>query len=114
MRYFAYFTWGFIALIGILALSWVSTGNDFFLYKFFAPKQENVRRQVFENTQSYVQGKADYISQLRLEYESADPKSESVHRAALRNMILTQALTVDNDKLPADEQRFISDLRSTR
>jgi len=36
---------GVLALIAILGLSWIATGNDFFLYKVFAPRMEAVRRQ---------------------------------------------------------------------
>lgn len=104
-------TTGYILLsvFGILALTWMLTGNDFYLYKYFAPKREAVRRQVFENTQSYVQGKTDYISQLRLQYE--DEPAASPHRLALRKMIITQADTVDAALLPSDMQNFIADLK---
>ena len=101
---------GILALVGILALSWVFTGNDFFLYKFFAPKQEAVRRQVFENTPSYVQGKIDYISQLKFEYGSAD----KAHKQAIAQMIIEQAATVDNSLLPAEQRQFIHSLEEVK
>ena len=31
-------------IVLMLGLGWIATGNDFFLYKYFAPKQEAVRR----------------------------------------------------------------------
>ena len=38
-----------------LGFGWIATGNDFFLYKVFAPKYEQVRRETFEQTKSYNQ-----------------------------------------------------------
>lgn len=96
------------ALVAILALSWIFTGNDFFLYKYFAPKQENVRRQVFVNTDSFVEGKISSLSQERLAYESADAGAQ---KRALRTMILSEAAQVDNHKLPLDMQTFINSLK---
>lgn len=50
---------GFSCLFGVillLGLIWIFQGNDFFLYRTFAPKYEKVRRQTFEQTKSYNQG----------------------------------------------------------
>jgi len=98
-----------IAVIALLfGLSWAVEGNDFFLYKYFAPKRANVEREVFVNTNSYIQGKTDYLSRLRLEYQtSKDPDQ----KAALRTLIITEASNVDNSKLPVDLQGFIANLR---
>ena len=53
-------------------------------YSFFAPRQENVRRNVFENTQSYVKGKQQELEKLRLEYiREKDP----IAKEAIANMI---------------------------
>lgn len=103
---------GLLAIVAILGVSWIAQGNDFFLLKVFGPKYADTNRQIFEHGQSYVQGKVDYLSQLRLEYESAEPGSP--HRHALRSMILTQANTVDRNQLPPDLQRFIGDLEVSR
>ena len=41
---------GFTALfiIIVLGLSWLFTGNDFFLYRYFGPKTEQVRRDIYK------------------------------------------------------------------
>lgn len=102
------------AMVGLLAIvvivyliGFVATGGDYFLYRFWAPKQENVRRQVFENTQSYVEGKIGYLTRLRSQYSVADGSQ----KAALRTLILDEASTVDNSKLPEDLQLFIDKLK---
>lgn len=98
---------GIAALVAIIGIGWIGAGNDFLLYKFWAPKQENVRREVFENTQSYVDGKKEYLSQLRFQYQTADEG----HKAALRTLILSEASSVDNSKLPDDLRGFIEQLK---
>ena len=88
-------------------LGFLATDGDLAIYRFWAPKQANAEREVFEQTQSYVQGKVEYLNQLRLDYEFADgPQKE-----ALRRTILTEASTVDNSKLPLDLRSFVSGLK---
>jgi hypothetical protein len=99
-------------LAGILILSfgmtWLVQGNEFFLYKFFAPKTEAVRRDVFEQTKSYQQGMIQELQNMQFEYIKAEPE----HKAALRSLILHRAADFPSDRLPDDLRRFISDLKS--
>lgn len=39
-------------LFAVFLLVFLLQGSNFFLYKFFSPKYENVKREVFENTQN--------------------------------------------------------------
>lgn len=89
------------------AILFAATGFDYSMFKFWAPKYENARRQVFENTQSYVQGKVTQISRLRYEYQSAS----GAQKAALKQLILDEAANVDNTQLPVDLQVFINSLK---
>ena len=96
-----------LVMVAMYGFGFLATGGDLAIYRFWAPKQANAERVVFQNTQGFVQGKTEYISQLRLAYESADGNQKE----ALRRTILTEASTVDNSKLPADIQIFIRSLR---
>lgn len=96
-----------VAMVLLFGIGFVATGGDLLTYKFWAPKYANAQREVFENTQSYVEGKTGYINQLRLDYERADGPQKEM----LRRTILTEAATVDNGKLPADIQIFLRSLR---
>jgi hypothetical protein len=89
-------------------IDFLATGESFLMYKYWAPKQENVRREVFENTDSFVRGKIAHIAQLELDYEQSQSTAQ---KGALRRMVLTEAAEVDNSKLPASEQEFISSLK---
>lgn len=94
----------------IFTVGWVAQGNDFFMYKFFAPKYEQTRREVFENTKSYNQGMIQELQNMQFEYVKADP----AHKDALASVILRRAADFDADKLPPDLRQFIEQLRRER
>jgi hypothetical protein len=105
----------FLAVVAFLFLMYVlgflMTGGDLAIYKFWAPKQENAKRQVFENTQSYVEGKITYISRLRAQYTTAE---EGPQKTALKQLIIDEASTVDNSKFPPDLQMFVQSLKGSQ
>jgi hypothetical protein len=92
----------FASLFGLFALMWIVQGNDFFMYKFFAPKYEDARREVFENTQSYVEGKRQDLVKYRLEYMRAKTDEE---KSALKYTIVQEFANFDETKLPDGELR---------
>lgn len=83
-------------LFSILALSWIFTGNDFFLYKYFAPKQEAVRRQVYEQTKSYRQGSVQRLNTLCSQLKDSDDD----HKAMLRDVISQEFAEWSDDDIP--------------
>ncbi len=101
-----------VVMLVMYGVGFLATGGDLAIYKFWAPKRANAERQVFENTQSYVQGKVAYLSEMRMEYESAKPDSDQ--RSALRRMILTESAQIDRDHLPADLNAFVESLRGAQ
>src|ERR1700676_5302823 len=90
-----------VILIGFYGLGFVATGGDLAIYRFWAPKQENAKRVVFENTQSYIQGKQEYLSRLEFQYKTADNDTQ---KAALKTMILDESSTVDMSQMSSDVQ----------
>ena len=99
---------GFLLLmVFFYGVGFLATGGNLAIYRFWAPKQANAEREVFVNTQSYVQGKTEYINQLRMAYGNAD----GGQKETLRQTILTEASTVDMGKLPTDLQIFVRSLR---
>ena len=97
-----------LALIGILALCWFIQGSDFFLYRFFAPKYEQIRRDTFKQSQAYNDGMVTELQNMRFEYEQA---SEN-HKAALRSIILHRAASYDDSNMPSDLKAFIDRLKT--
>lgn len=74
---------------------------------FWGVRTENARRQVFEQTQSYVEGKIQNIGQECYAYRNAD----GAQKTALAGEIRNEASTIDTGKLPADEQQCVSESR---
>jgi len=101
---------GVLILVGMLALIWVVRGNDFFLYRTFAPKYEQVRRDTFEQSKAYRQGMVQELQNMQFEYAKAAP----AQRDALASVILHRAADVDEGVMPADLRSFVAQLRRDR
>ena len=105
----------FNGLVGIFRgpLTWVVQGNDFFLYRAFAPKYEQVRRETFEQSKAYRQGMVQELQNMQFQYEQADP----AHRQALASIILHRVADVDGccpGIIPPDLRAFIDKLKAER
>lgn len=99
---------GLLVIVLMLGLAWVATGNDFFLYKAFAPKFEQVRRETFEQSKAYNQGMIQELQNMQFEYIKADNNQKD----ALASIILHRAADYDENKLPYDLRSFIQKLKS--
>lgn len=95
-----------LVVAGIVGLTWIIQGNDFFMYKVFAPKYEQVRRETFEQSKAYNEGMLQELAQMQLDYETA-PKE---HREVMRSLILHRVAGYDQTKLPSDLRSFIQEL----
>lgn len=101
--------YGLLALIILISLSWLVQGNDWFMFKIFAPRYEQVRRETFEQSKAYNQGMIQELQNMRFEYErTTDPKSKE----AMAAIILHRVADYDRDKLPEDLKSFIYSLEN--
>lgn len=91
----------------IFGLTWAVEGNDFLLYKYFAPKEEQVRREVFEQSKSYNDGMVQELYSMQRDYVMAKNDEQ---KAALRSVILHRVSSYDQSKLPFDLRQFIASL----
>jgi len=99
-----------LILIVLMGLGWFVQGNEFFMYKFWAPKQEQVRREVFEQTKSYKQGTIQNLRRMQEEYVRAD----DAHKDSLSSIILHTADDVPEVEMPNDLKAFIGQLKTGR
>lgn len=101
---------GFLVLI--LGLTWVGQGNDFFLYKVFAPKYEQVRRETFEQSRAFNQGMVQELQNMQFEYVKATPEQKE----ALASVILhrSSGYNLDDSIVPIDLRVFIAQLKQER
>ena len=91
MKYIGY-------IVGILLfLAIIFGGNMLNLWtiSFFAPKYENVRREVFENTQSYIEGKRQSLTKYYDEFSYA----ERDEKLAIRKLVMQDFSNFNIDHL---------------
>lgn len=88
---------GLIFCLGFYQLGWM---------KFFNPKYENVKREVFENTKSYTHGKIQDLAKYYDEYQQSEDK-EAI--SAIIKMRFAEFPTdrIDNYKL----KMFLTEMR---
>lgn len=97
----------------VFGLTWAVQGNDFFMYKVFAPKYEAVRRETFEQSKAYNQGMIQELQNMQFAYvREKDPEA----KAALADIILHRAAdyNLDDPRVPAGLRTFVRDLRQNR
>ena len=99
---------GVAFLVVLMAVGWLATGNNFFLYKYFAPKQEQVRREVFEQSKAYRQGMLQELQNMQFEYIKADQEG----KASMKSIILHRSADVPAETMPQDLVLFISQLKN--
>lgn len=97
-----------IGVVLILCImGWIIQGNSFFMYKLFAPAQEQVRREVFEQTKAYNQGMSQDISNFQQQYATASNSQKD----ALASVIIHRTADYDLTKLQPYQREFIEKLR---
>lgn len=78
----------FISILGIIfIMEYIGILN----YQFIEPKRENARREVFENTQSYVEGKRQSITKYYNEWR----RSDDTEKEAIRQIVLQEFANFD-------------------
>jgi len=95
---------------GLIALVWLLQSNDFFMYKEFAPKYEQARRETFEQSKSYRQGMVQELETFRAQYITATPAQQD----ALASIILHRCADFDESAMPSDLREFVKQLRNKR
>jgi hypothetical protein len=95
-------------LVVVFGFVWLAQGNDFFMYKVFAPAKANVEREVFENSDSFVRGTNADIQAYYLEYVKADPE----HKAAIKAVVLEKTAKFPEEQMSETVRRFVHQLRA--
>jgi len=76
---------GVIAIVGLMALIFILELFGLGMFKFFGPKKENIRREIFENTKSFTHGKIQDLAKFYQEYQKADPDGTETLRAVIQS-----------------------------
>ena len=98
-----------ITILCIVALVLLDFGGEYYSlwsFGFFAPKYENVKRQVFENTKSYREGKRQEVVKDKFEYD----KSDDIHvKNAIKAHVRQSFSDVNYDDYPPELINFINE-----
>lgn len=94
-------------VIALLSSVWIIQGNNFFLFKVFAPLYEQTRRETFEQSKAYRQGMIQELQNMQFEYVQATPEQ----KVALRSIILHRVADFPEEDVPYDLRVFIDQLR---
>jgi len=90
---------GIVIFLGIIVLlgigGFVANGTGLITYKFFGPKWENARREVFENTNSFTKGKNQEATRLMFQYNQA---TDPVEKNAIKQTIALSFADFNEDK----------------
>ena len=70
---------------------------------FFLPREADVRRQAFENTRSFNEGKKQDLLKIYREYQSADDEA----KAGLRSVVRMQFADYDLSRLDPELANFV-------
>lgn len=97
-------------LVVVLALMAIFQGADFFLYKAFAPKYEQVRRETFEQTRSFNQGMVQELENMQVDYLKS---KDATAKAALASVILHRAsgYNLNDPVVPYTLRTFVDELK---
>lgn len=96
-------------IVGVLLLFFVFGLYGLGWMKFFKPKVENIHREVFEQTQSYVHGKVQDLAKYYDEYnQAASPDSKE----AIRQLIIMRFAEFDESKIRSPKLKtFLANMR---
>ena len=95
-------------VLACIALPVVIGAYGLGLFKIFAPATEDVRRDVFENTKSYLHGVQADLGKYYEEYSKADADGKET----IRQTIKMRFPSVDANKLQNPElRRFLTNMR---
>ncbi len=90
-----------------LGITWVVQGNDFLLYRVFAPKAEAARRETFEQSKAYNDGMAQELRAMQIDYIKGTPDQ----KRAIGSVVLHRVAGVELGNMPSDVRAFVSDVK---
>jgi len=108
MKIVGYILAGIVALALLIAVAFALELGGLQWKKFFAPKHEAVRREVFKQTRSFNEAKLQELTKYRLEYmRSKDP----AEKGAIASTIRLAFADYDTSMLPSELQAFVEEVK---
>lgn len=93
-------------VMGVLSLGFaVYFGPE--IKQHFGTRFASADREIFENSKPFIHGSVENLNRLRLQYELTENQQ---HRAAIRNMVVSQTANLDKSQLPYNLQQWVESL----
>lgn len=108
MKVFGYIMMGIVGVIILIAIAFALELGGLEWNRFFAPKHEAVRREVFKETRSYNEAKLQDLAKYRLQYLEADNEASKL---AIVSTIKHMFAEYDRSKLPTELSTFLYQVR---
>jgi len=97
-----------VVIFSLAALTFAANEFQIFGTKFWGVRKENAKREVFEQSQSYVEGKRQSL----IKYHHEWIKSSSEDKTALEALIRAEFANFDESKIEQPELRsFLSNIK---
>lgn len=97
------------SILGLVTMLALVFGLNYFglvNFRFFAPKYENAKREVFENTQSYVEGKRQSLTKHYNEWRKADESEKE----AIRTIVLQEFANFDTELFTSKQSEWYNEI----
>lgn len=91
-----------LCLALLLGTVWLFQGSDFFMYKVFAPKYEQVRRNTFEQSRAFNEGERQHLASIQAQFATSTPEQQH----ALANLVMQNYAAYDISKLTPQLRQF--------
>ena len=101
-------SWVLGFILFVFVVGWLFAGNDFFMYKFFVPKQEAVRREIVETSKSFNDGMLQELSQMQIDYAKGNNDTKN----AISNLVTHRYSTYNDRNLSYDLKQFVQECKS--
>ena len=102
---------GAIVVLGIIALSWVGMANSVAIKRTFGVADANAEREIYENTKGFQDGTIKALRDYQMDYLKSTSED---HKAGMREIIVSEADKISEDKLPQDLKKFVQDIKEKR
>ena len=89
---------GVACFVGLLAVMFAFGVVELEFFRFFAPRRQNIQREVFENTKSYTQGKIQDLAKYFDEYQKAKISED---KDAIASVVKMRFAEFDANKINA-------------
>ena len=101
-----------LVILGILLLSFGLEYFNLVSYRFYGIRYEDNKRNIYENSQSYVMGKKQQLNSSLLEFKTS---GDEVSRKGIKNMIAHEFSEFNEDdvkyNLTSEQRDFLKDMK---